>query len=181
VAVEGPMIAATSVTKSAGKPPSPLPRIVAPLLAAVTVATLAAWILLAAGPIPFLAMLIVQGLFAASLRGRVRKVLAGVDGPTRDLALLRGLLTRLEVEPVSAPRLAELEAALRTEGLPPSRRIAQLQRLADLLDARRNQFFAPFGLIMLWSTQLALALEAWHVRYGPALGGWLPCKNSAFS
>jgi DNA mismatch repair ATPase MutS len=118
-------------------------------------------------------MLIVQGLFAMTLRGRVRKVLAGVDGPTRDLVLLRGLLTRLEAEPVSTPRLQQLEAALRTEGLPPSRRIAQLQRLADLLDARRNQFFAPFGLLLLWSTQLALAVESWRVHYGPALAGWL--------
>jgi len=158
---------------AAGNAPSPIPRALAPLLAALSVAALAAWIFLGAGPIPLLGTLIVQGLFAMTQRARVREVLAAVDGPTRDLALLRGLLSRLEAEPVSTPRMQELEAALRTEGLPPSRRIAQLQRLVDLLDARRNQFFAPFGLLLLWSTQLALAIGSWHVHYGPALAGWL--------
>jgi len=158
---------------AAGDAPSPLPRAIAPLLATLSVAALAAWMLLGAGPIPLLGTLIIQGLFAMTLRGRVQAVLAGVDGPTRNLALLRSLLTRLEAEPVSTTRLQELEAVLRTDGLPPSRRIAQLQRLVDLLDARHNQFFVPFGLLLLWSTQLSLSIESWRVRYGPALAGWL--------
>src|SRR6266446_5196960 len=37
----------------------------------------------------------------------------------------------------------------------------------------KNQFFAPFGSILLWPTQLALAIDAWRGRTGPAIAGWL--------
>jgi DNA mismatch repair ATPase MutS len=59
------------------------------------------------------------------------------------------------------------------EGLPPSKRIRQLQRLTDLLDARRNQLFAPFSAILLWKTQVALGIEAWRLGCGPALPRWI--------
>ena len=51
--------------------------------------------------------------------------------------------------------------------------MAQLARLVDLLDARRNQIFAPVALPLLWGTQIALAIEAWRRRIGPAVARWL--------
>ena len=68
---------------------------------------------------------------------------------------------------------ARLRAALDTDGMPPSQKIAQLQRLADLLDARGNQFFAPIAALLLWGTQLAFAVESWRAQCGAALGPWL--------
>ena len=59
----------------------------------------------------------------------MRKVADNVAKPTRDLSLLSGLLERLEAEPLESPRLAELSAAFDVGGLPPSKRIRQLQRL----------------------------------------------------
>ena len=88
---------------------------------------------------------LVQIAFAWWLRSKVARIAVDVVAPTRDLAHLRGLLERLEAEPFESPRLAALRLAFDVEGLPPSKRIRQLQRLTDLLDARRNQLFAPFS------------------------------------
>ena len=77
----------------------------------------------------------------------MRPVLVSVAAPGHDLAILAGLLGRLEQEPFESERLSTLKRDLETHGVPPSKRIAQLRRLTDLLDARRNQFFAPIGAL----------------------------------
>src|SRR5207248_7078724 len=82
-------------------------------------------------------------------------------------------LARLERESFASPRLAQLRAALDTTGDVPSHRIAQLGNLIDLLNSRKNQFFLPFALLLLWTTQMAFALERWRRRSGPAIRGWL--------
>jgi len=146
-------------------------------LSALSLAGLAVWLLTPAGPIPFLMSLALQSLFAAGVRSRVRPVLAAVAGPSRNLALLSALLERIEREAVSSPRLVALRRGLDTEGRPPSRRIAELQRLVDLLDARRNQFFAPIGGLLLWGTQIAVAIEIWRRRCGVSLGGWIAAAS----
>jgi hypothetical protein len=150
-----------------------LPRILAPILVTFTLAGLAAFFLTAAGPIPFLFAGAVQAGYAASLRRRVRAVVASVDAPNRDLDLLAGLIERLERERFETPLLSRLRGALDTGGVAASRRIASLHRRVELLDARRNQFFAPIGALLLWTTQLALTVEAWRTSCGGALGRWI--------
>jgi DNA mismatch repair ATPase MutS len=55
----------------------------------------------------------------------------------------------------------------------PSRRIARLGNLIELLDSRRNQLFAPIALLLLWGTQIAYAIERWRAESGRAIGLWL--------
>jgi DNA mismatch repair ATPase MutS len=55
----------------------------------------------------------------------------------------------------------------------PARRIAELRRLTDLLDARRNQLFAPLAALFLWGTQIGLAVERWRLQWGSVLEDWL--------
>jgi len=148
-------------------------RATAAAAALLTVSSLAAWIFSGSGPVPFAFAIGLQSALALGLRGRVQPTIKSVDRPTRDLRLLGELLERLEREEVTSPLLVSLRASLATDDLPPSRRIAQLQRLVDLLDARRNQLFAPIGALLLWGTQLALAIESWRARCGPALGEWI--------
>ncbi len=148
-------------------------RALAPLLAAVSSAALGVWVLGPVGPVPFALALAVQGGYAAVLRGRVQQVLRGVDAPARHLDLFAALLGRLESERFEAPRLRALRAILETAGVPPSRWIARLHRRVELLDARRNQLFAPLGALWLWTTQLVLAIESWRHAAGPALGSWV--------
>jgi DNA mismatch repair ATPase MutS len=42
-----------------------------------------------------------------------------------------------------------------------------------MLDSRDNPFMKVVGPLMLWTEQLAFAIEAWRKRSGPALGRWL--------
>jgi hypothetical protein len=125
------------------------------------------------GVIPLLLALGLQTSLAAILRSRVRPAIQSAAGATRDLALLAGLLARLEREAGSSSKLVALRKALESEGQPPSRRIAELQRLVDLLDARQNQFFAPIGALLMWGTHMGLAIESWRAHHGRCLARWV--------
>jgi hypothetical protein len=146
---------------------------VAALLAVLALAGLIGWLATETGPSPFFAVAIVEMIFAFRVSRRVRQVIGALDRRTHDLRLLSALLSRLEQERFEAPALARLRSALETGGEPSSRRIAKLGRLLHLLQARENQFFAPIAAILLWSFQLALAIDAWRARSGPAIASWL--------
>jgi hypothetical protein len=142
-------------------------------LTALTLGSLAAWIWSGAGAIPFIVAISIQSAFALALRPWVTATLAAAEAPSHDLAVLSGLLARIEEEPVEAGRLVELSQTLDGQSMPPSKRIARLGRLMQFLDARRNQFFAPIGGLLLWGTQMAFALERWRADCGPTLGPWI--------
>lgn len=147
-------------------------HVIAILLAMLAVITLILWIA-GFGWIPFLTALILGRLFAFRLQSHVMQVISAVDSAGRDLTLLSEVLSRLEQERFSSPRLVELRAALDVEGSAPSRQIAKLNRLIDLLDARRNMIFAPLAFILLWPLQFAIAIERWRQDSGPAVARWL--------
>ncbi len=123
--------------------------------------------------IPWLGVLVIGGGVAATVRGRVRRTLATTEAPARELALLARLLGVLEGQRFAAPRLAALRQAIATDGIPASREIARLRRLVEFLDARRNQLFAPIGAALFFTTQVALAIDAWRARCGPSLRTWI--------
>ena len=104
---------------------------------------------------------------------RVHRVVKPVESAAQTIALFGGVLASLEREHFESPRLCALREALATSGVPPSRRIAQLGRLADWLDSLHSQFFALFAPLVLFTTQLAFAVEAWRAVAGPAIGRWL--------
>jgi hypothetical protein len=148
-------------------------RRLATLLGALAMITLVGWLLADLTAWPLLVVLLLESLFALRIRGRVQQVIKPVEKRAHDLALLAGLLARMEREPLAAPGLCRLRAALDSSGVPPSRRIAQLGRLLDWLNARHNQLFAPFAIILLWGTQMAFAIEAWRGAAGRAIARWL--------
>lgn len=128
---------------------------------------------LGAGPLPALVALGFQTGLAWHLRARVRAVIEGVETPVRELVLLSELLSLVEGEVFEAPLLEALQATWRPPGALASQRVAGLRLRVDLLDARRNQFFAPIAGLLLWSTQLAFAIEAWRRENGQRLRPWL--------
>lgn len=151
----------------------PWARIVAPLLVVGVLTTAVGWSLDAFGPLPFLGALAAELAFAGFLRRRVQTVLHDVQRPTRDLALLVDILSRLERETFHAPLLTDLAHQLDAGAEPPSQRIAQLRRRVDLLDTRKNELFAPLAALLLWGTQCALAIEAWRRENGGLIPTWL--------
>jgi hypothetical protein len=131
------------------------------------------WFFVGTGPWPVVAVTAFNIGFALRLRARVRRALDTIGRRSRELTLLAELLARLEREPFEAERLRRPHAALESAGRPPSRQIARLASLVHLLEARENQFFAPLAAMLLWTTQLALAIEAWRATSGPSIGRWI--------
>ena len=142
-------------------------------MATTSVVTLGCWLSGIFGPAPFIAALAAQMILAAWLRERVLKVVRAADLPARDLALLAEFLGRIEAESFESPLLLRLRASLATHGVSASQQTAALRLRVDLLDARRNQLFAPIGALLLWTTQLAFAIEHWRKTCGAALLHWL--------
>jgi hypothetical protein len=122
---------------------------------------------------PFFAMLGVVAIFIARYRRVVNRVVDAGEQPAHDLALLAQVLARLERERFTSARLVELRAALDVEGRPPSVRIGSLNRLIEMLDSRDNPAMKVLGPLMLWTEQLAFAIEAWRRVSGSALRRWL--------
>ena len=123
--------------------------------------------------LPLLVMIIVVGFFARSMAGRVANVVSAVERREPALALLAGLLRVMERQSFAAPRLVALRSMLERNGVPASRQIERLRKLVALLDARRNQFFAPFALLFLWTTNIAFAIERWRLESGAEIVGWI--------
>jgi len=123
--------------------------------------------------LPLLVMIIVVGLFARGLASRVAAIVGAVERREPALALLAGLLAVLERQSFTAPRLIALRSALDRNGVPASHQIERLRKLVALLDARRNQFFAPFALLLLWTTNIAFAIERWRTESGAEIGKWI--------
>jgi len=124
-------------------------------------------------PLPLLVMIIVVGVFARSMAERVAKVVSAVERREPALALLAGLLRVMEQQSFAAPRLIALRSTLERNGVPASRQIERLRKLVALLDARRNQFFAPFALLFLWTTNIAFAIERWRLASGAEIVAWI--------
>jgi hypothetical protein len=104
---------------------------------------------------------------------RTDRILHEVEEAAHDLDLLAAVLGRLEAERFVSPHLAALRAELDVEGRPPSRRIARLDLLIDLLESRHNLIFGWLAPLLLWDLHLAYAFEEWRRTSGPALRRWL--------
>jgi len=146
---------------------------VAGFLGAANLVAVGLWLLTDAGPLPLLPAALASAALVLPFRSRVRRVLADAGRPEHELALLSGVLARLERERFVSPWLARLRAALDVDGALPSRRIARLARLIELRDSRRNMIFLPLASLFLLGTQLAFALERWRAASGPAVARWL--------
>ncbi len=132
---------------------------------------------------------VVNLLFGMRYKEQLRRiapivgVLAAADekratGPTveslaPDLEVLAQVLARMERERFSAPKLVELQAALKVEGVPPSRAFARLARLLEYFEQRRSTIVAALDRFVFWSLQVAFGIEAWRRKFGPSIRPWL--------
>ncbi len=147
--------------------------VVAAILACLATASLVGWLFFEMPILPLMIIIAIESILSVVLAKRIHTVLADVDRRTHDLVLLSELLSRLESEPLQTPLLRRLAEALHTEGLPASTRIRRLAGLLNLLEARRNQFFAPLAAMWLWTLQIAIRIDAWRGTVGPDVALWI--------
>ncbi|HLY91925.1 MAG TPA: mismatch repair protein [Candidatus Angelobacter sp.] len=122
---------------------------------------------------PFVLTVLINGYIVFRLRHRLEKVFAGLDESHKDLDSLAEILRRIEDEKFESPLLQHLQAQLQTRGFAPSECIARLDTLSDLEDSRHNWFVRLFDVPLLYSLQLAFALERWRRNYGSGVAVWL--------
>jgi hypothetical protein len=99
----------------------------------------------------FALSIVIQLVFAGRLSARVAEIVRGVERAEPALAQLAQLLQLIEVRQFRSPRLTAIETSIRTGGRTASAEIERLRKLVGLLDARRNQFFAPIGALLMWT------------------------------
>jgi hypothetical protein len=149
------------------------PRVVLPLVAAVSSSLVGQWIWTGRPPDLLVPALIVQGLLAFKFRHAAHHVAHGVEEREQELRVLATLIERLDREPVESPLLVTLRARLHASGHAPGEEIRRLARLVEILSSGHNQIFAPISALLLLGTQLAFAVERWRARCGPAVPEWL--------
>jgi hypothetical protein len=121
----------------------------------------------------FLVALLVNGWYLYRHSGAMGTAVSAVEEAAHELGLISEVLVRMEREPFSSPLLSGLRASLNSEGAPPSRRLARLKRLVELLDSRDNVFVRILEPFILWTPHLALQVEDWRAHSGPAVRRWL--------
>lgn len=121
----------------------------------------------------FLVSVVANRWFLHRHQAEVGAVAGAVEEAAHELRLLSEVLVRLERERFHAPLLASLESGLRTEGEPPSARLARLNRLMDNLDSRDHVLVKIAETFILWTPHLALKVEDWRRTSGAAVGRWL--------
>ena len=121
-------------------------------------------------------------LWKASQRYLTAKVM-DAERIHRDFYALRDLVRILERQDFHAPILRDLTASLMSDGRPASEVIAQFCQLIGMFEARRNQVVAMVGPLVLYTTQLALAMERWRAKHAANLPDWIDAigRFEAFS
>jgi len=119
-----------------------------------------------------LAMSFANRIFYSRFSSRCRKII-DAEIFVREFALLPILLTRMEQENFASAKLAGLQARLRQHGVSPATSIRKLRRLVQALESRRSLLIAVSDSFVLWTMQLALAIEAWRQEFAPAFRVWL--------
>lgn len=148
-------------------------RVAAFLLALTALATFGAYLANALPIAPFAIVLACNATVGYVLRKRTNQIADAVDIPGHDLRIFSLLLARLQGEQFKTTRLRELRAALNVEGLPASRRIAQLERWVDMLDSSKVPLVGALLRVVLWQVQAAMGIEAWRRRNGQHVGAWI--------
>jgi hypothetical protein len=164
------------LTAWAAEAPQPISGSIRLVSIVLAVLSLAALVILIARNFlaPFVFMLIVQGLVMLFLGRQIRRLSQTADEAASGLAILSQVLAILEQERFDAPLLVDIRRRLDTQGLPPSRQIARLQRLINYLNnCLRNQFFAPIAFVLGLPVHIVHAIEVWRAEVGPHIPDWL--------
>ncbi len=150
-------------------------RYIAPLFGVAMVLSFALYMANILTRTPFLAILLLEMGYAFFVLGApTSHVSEAVDSPSRDLGLLAELLRRLESETFHAPLLQQLHARLKAQSeQTASGQITHLSRLVARLDWQENKVFAPLANALLWTAQVAMAIEGWRQVSGRHIRDWI--------
>lgn len=150
-------------------------RYIAPLFSAAIVISFAFYMAGVFTRTPFLIVLLFELAYAFFVLGpATQRVVHAVESPAHDLLLLAELLARLDRQSFHAALLQDLQRRLKTiDGETASARIAHLGKLGERLDWTDNLYFRPIAFALLWTAQVAVAIERWRMLHGSQIRGWI--------
>ncbi len=122
---------------------------------------------------PVVLMGVVAALVMARYKGKLQRIAATIDQPSRELELIAQVIGRMERESFQSDLLKQLQQDLRSDPLPASEAIAKLHRVVVWMEAQRNQLFAPVAFLLVLPVQFAYALEEWRAIHGAHIAQWL--------
>jgi hypothetical protein len=150
----------------------PWGRWLALALTAAFAVTLTIWLTTDAST-PMVVVLTMQIVLAGPLQKRVERLLHGADSAARDLDAMFELLSRIERETFTSPRLTAMRRQLDTDGIAASRATRQLHRFVEWHDWQHNIFFLIVSMPFMWGTHIAWAIEHWRRAHGHHVRVWL--------
>ena len=177
-ATKVPYIRTDLIREWAAQDPVRIPRWLPLACLGLSGATLVAAGFVAASPSPstyaaLVACLLVQfALWNGCQRYMTMKVLAA-EKIHLDFYELRELLRILEEQDFHAPTLRDLTASLKSEEERASQAIGEFCRIIGMYEARRNQVVAILGPLVLYQTQLAIAMERWRAKHAANVPNWI--------
>jgi hypothetical protein len=150
-------------------------RYLAPLFAAAVVISFVLYMAGVFTRTPFLIVLLLEMAYAFFVLGAsTQRVVHAVESPAHDLLLIAELLARLERARFQAPLLQNLQSHLQTaDQQAASARIKHLGKLGERLDWTENMIFGPIAFALLWTAQVAVAIERWRRLHGRHIRAWI--------
>jgi hypothetical protein len=165
-------IALSAWASAPAAPESVWLRTAAIVLAAGIVGGIVWWV--RGGPLsPLFGVILLKMILTRPSRARVARIVRGVERPLGQLDILADTLSLIEQSSFRSARLGEIRAQMTSHGILPSAAVRRLKRLADMLDWRRNAFFAPIAATLSWALHLSAAIERWRQEFGPKVNAWL--------
>lgn len=132
------------------------------------------WLLSYSGIAPICVAIIIQVCLLFFIGPRIRELLNQTDEVRDGLSVLSDVLSLIEQRQFESPHLKAIVTALQTDGVPPSRSIAQLRRqIQGLNNCFRNQFSAPLAVLLGIPFHYMFAIERWLKYVGPHCPEWL--------
>ncbi|QDT25637.1 Endonuclease MutS2 [Gimesia panareensis] len=132
------------------------------------------WLFSWTGIAPIVVAIIIQVCLLFFVGPQIRELLNQTDEVRDGLPVLSDVLSLIEQREFESSHLKTIIAALQTDGVPPSRSIAQLRRaIQGLNNCFRNQFSAPLAILLGIPFHYLSAIERWLKRVGPHCPEWL--------
>jgi DNA mismatch repair ATPase MutS len=147
-------------------------RWVAPVLVALTLAAAVDWAL-RGSPVLLVLAIMVDASLTYSVQKRMEALFLAAERAARSLHLTAALIARLQSEPLEAPLLQALQSVFVGGEMSAAKALARLATLAELIDNRRNLIIRALDAPLLYSVQLAGAVQTWRRVHGTSIGQWL--------
>ena len=123
--------------------------------------------------ITWVAPLLIHGLLLLTAQAYLSAVFSAVSSHQGAFLRYGPMLRLLEGLECNSALLVDLKRATATEGLPPSARMRQFERIVSWFEFRHNGLVYPFfNLWLLWDFQCVFQLERWQRSTGKQLRGW---------